>query len=59
MSDIFKVRYIVEDTCSIEVEAESEEDARNKVLTGQFEENETYEFLDADIVEVTEVVKLG
>lgn len=59
MTDIFRVKYHVRDTCTIEVEAESEEDARNKVLLGDFEEDETYEFLTAEVTDVWEVEKLG
>ena len=56
---IYKVGYHVRDACSIEVEAESEEDARNIVLTGDFEEDETYEFLNAEITDVWQVELLG
>lgn len=59
MTDIFRVKYHVRDTCTIEVEAESEEDARNKVLLGDFEEDETYDFVEAEITDVVEVERLG
>lgn len=61
MSDpkIFRVSYHVRDSCTIEVEAESEEDARNKVLAGDFEEDETYDFLTAEITDVWAVEELG
>jgi hypothetical protein len=58
MSDIFKVTYYVRDTCSIEVEAESQEEATAKVLQNNFEEDETYDFINAEITEVIDVEKL-
>lgn len=59
MSDVFKVKYYVRDTCSIEVEADSPEEALHKVLRGEFEEDETYDFIGAEITEVVDVEKLG
>lgn len=55
---IFRVKYRVMDTCSIEVEAEDEMDAQNKVLLNAFCEDETYGFLGAEIHDVLEVEKL-
>ena len=48
----FRVNYTVEDTCSIIVNADSEEGAVRKVMSGDFEEDDTYDFLECRISRV-------
>lgn len=49
------VTYSVHDLCSIVIEADNEDDARAMVLDGNFEEDETYEFINAEITSVNTV----
>ena len=51
----YLVTYSVHDLCSIVVDAENEQDARDIVMSGDFEEDETYDFINAEITGVNRV----